>query len=198
MAQLENTVAIITGAASGIGKSAALLLAGEGARVVVSDVNEKNGNAAVAEISRKGGEAIFVKADTSQPKDNEQLVAATVKRFGKLDIAVNNAGIGGPLAPTGEYPVDGWEKVIAINLSGVFYGMRYQIPAMLANSGGCIINMASILGQVGTRFSPAYVSAKTRRCRADQSRSVGICRQKYPHQRDRPRLYQNTLAGDAR
>lgn len=160
MAQLENTVAIITGAASGIGKSAALLLAGEGARVVVSDVNEKNGNAAVAEISRKGGEAFFVRADTSQPKDNEQLVMATVKRFGKLDIAVNNAGIGGPLAPTGEYPVDGWEKVIAINLSGVFYGMRYQIPAMLANSGGCIINMASILGQVGTRFSPAYVSAK--------------------------------------
>jgi NAD(P)-dependent dehydrogenase (short-subunit alcohol dehydrogenase family) len=73
---------------------------------------------------------------------------------------VNNAGIGGPLSPTGEYPVDGWDKVIAINLSGVFYGLRYQIPAMLASGGGSIVNMASILGKVGTKGSPAYVAAK--------------------------------------
>lgn len=77
-----------------------------------------------------------------------------------MHIAVNNAGVGGPAAPTGEYPVDGWDKVIAINLSGVFYGLRYQIPAMLEHGGGSIINMASILGQVGTRFSGAYVAAK--------------------------------------
>lgn len=81
----------------------------------------------------------------------------TIEVFGRLDIAINNAGIGGPLAPTGEYPIDGWQQVIDINLSGVFYGLRYQIPAMIEN-GGAIVNIASILGAVGTRFSPAYVA----------------------------------------
>ena len=84
----------------------------------------------------------------------------TVKAFGGLHIAVNNAGIGGPIGPTGDYPIDGWNKVIGINLSGVFYGMHYQIPAMLASGGGSIINMASILGMTGTKGSPAYVAAK--------------------------------------
>jgi NAD(P)-dependent dehydrogenase (short-subunit alcohol dehydrogenase family) len=105
-------------------------------------------------------QAIYVRADTSKPGDNEVLVAAAVKTYGGLDIAVNNAGIGGPQAPVGEYPLDGWDKVIAINLNGVFYGMRYQLPAMLARGGGSIINMASVLGQVGFRNSAAYVAAK--------------------------------------
>jgi NAD(P)-dependent dehydrogenase (short-subunit alcohol dehydrogenase family) len=83
-----------------------------------------------------------------------------VKQFGGLHIACNNAGIGGPAAMTGDYPIDGWDKVIGINLSGVFYGMRYQIPAMLASGGGVIVNISSILGQVATKFAPAYVSAK--------------------------------------
>lgn len=87
------------------------------------------------------------------------LVKRTIERYGSLDIAVNNAGIGGPLGTTGDYPLDGWQKVIDINLSGVFYGLRYQIPAMAAK-GGSIVNVASILGQAGTRFSPAYVAAK--------------------------------------
>jgi NAD(P)-dependent dehydrogenase (short-subunit alcohol dehydrogenase family) len=156
---LENKVAIITGAGSGIGKAAAALFANEGAKVVVSDINEQHGNSAVEEIKKTGGEAFFVKADSSKPEDNEALVKQTIQRYGTLDIAVNNAGIGGPLHPTGEYPIDGWQKVIDINLSGVFYGMRYQIPAMLER-GGSIINVASILGQAGTKFSPAYVAAK--------------------------------------
>jgi NAD(P)-dependent dehydrogenase (short-subunit alcohol dehydrogenase family) len=160
MLQLENKVVIITGAGSGIGKSAALICAREGAKVTVSDINEPNSSLVVDEIQKNGGEAFFFKADASRPEDHEELVAATIKKFGKLDIAVNNAGIGGPLAPTGEYPIDGWQKVININLSGVFYGMRYQIPAMLANGGGCVVNVASILGQAGTRLSPAYVAAK--------------------------------------
>ena len=159
MKLLENKVAIITGAGSGIGKATALLFAEHGAKVVVSDINEDNGNEAVKEIRAEGSEAIFFKADSSNPADNEALVKKTTEQFGKLDIAVNNAGIGGPLSITGEYAIDGWKKTIDINLSGVFYGLRYQIPAML-KTGGSIINVASILGQAGTRFSPAYVAAK--------------------------------------
>ncbi len=159
MKTLQDKVAIITGAGSGIGRAAAILYAREGARVVVSDINVENGNDVVKEITGEGGEAIFIKADTSSPEQNNALVNATLKKYGRLDIAVNNAGIGGPLGPTGEYPLDGWQKVIDINLSGVFYGMRYQIPAM-EKEGGSIVNVASILGNVGTKFSPAYVAAK--------------------------------------
>jgi NAD(P)-dependent dehydrogenase (short-subunit alcohol dehydrogenase family) len=159
MKLLENKIAIITGAGSGIGKAAALLFADEGAKVVVSDIAEDKGQKTVEEIKLKGGDAIFVKADTSKSEDNEALVKKALAQYGSLDIAVNNAGIGGPLAPTGEYPIDGWRKVIDINLSGVFYGMRYQIPAMLPK-GGSIVNIASILGAVGTKNSPAYVAAK--------------------------------------
>jgi NAD(P)-dependent dehydrogenase (short-subunit alcohol dehydrogenase family) len=159
MKLLENKVAIVTGAGSGIGKATAELFSREGAKVVVSDINEKNGKTTVEEINKSGGEAFFIKADSSKAGDNEALVKQTVEKYGALDIAVNNAGIGGPLSMTGEYPIDGWKKVIDINLSGVFYGLRFQIPAMLPK-GGSIINIASILGQVGTKFSPAYVAAK--------------------------------------
>jgi len=159
MKLLKDKVAIITGAGSGIGKATAQLFAKEGAKIIVSDINETNGNSVVKEIRKDGGEAFYIKADSSKPEDNETLVKQTIEKYGALDIAVNNAGIGGPLGSTGEYPIDGWEKVIAINLSGVFYGLRYQIPAMLKN-GGSIVNIASILGSTGTKFSPAYVAAK--------------------------------------
>ena len=159
MKLLESKVAIITGAGSGIGKATAELFAREGAKVVVSDISEKKGQAVVEEIKKSGGEAFFVKADSSKAEDNEALVKQAIEKYGSLDIAVNNAGIGGPFGPTGEYPLDGWQKVIDINLSGVFYGLRYQIPAM-EKKGGSIINIASILGHTGTKMSPAYVASK--------------------------------------
>lgn len=160
MKSLANKTAIVTGAGSGIGRAIAILYATEGARVVVSDINESGGEETVDQIKNAGCEAIFVKADTSKPADNKNLVDETVKAFGALHIAVNNAGIGGPIGAVGDYPIDGWDKVIAINLSGVFYGMHYQIPAMIAAGGGSIVNMASILGKVGTKGSAAYAAAK--------------------------------------
>lgn len=160
MKSLADKVAIVTGGGSGIGEATALLFSAEGAKVVVSDIDDEGGNRVVEAIRAKGGEAVFFHSDTSLPEDNEQLVAAAVAQYGGLHIAVNNAGIGGPAAKTGEYPVEGWDKVISVNLSGVFYGLRYQIPAILNAGGGSIINMASILGQAGTRLSPAYVAAK--------------------------------------
>lgn len=160
MKMLENKVAIVTGAGSGIGRSVALAYAREGAKVVVADIDEAGGAETVRQIKAQNGEALFVKSDSSSADGNRLLVEETVKHYGGLHITCNNAGIGGPIAMTGEYPVDGWDKVIAINLSGVFYGMRYQLPAILQSGGGAIINMASILGNVGARFSPAYVAAK--------------------------------------
>jgi len=160
MKTLTNKVALITGSGSGIGRAAAILFAAEGAKVVISDIQEAHGNAVVEEIKKSGGEAFFVMADSSKPEDNQRLVEQTINKYGALHIAVNNAGIGGPLSMTADYPIEGWQKVIDINLSGVFYGLKYQIPAMLKSGGGSIVNIASILGQVGTRFSPAYVAAK--------------------------------------
>ncbi|MEB2787198.1 SDR family NAD(P)-dependent oxidoreductase [Algoriphagus persicinus] len=158
---LENKVAIVTGAGSGIGKAVSLLYASEGAKVVVTDIDEKGGNETVTLIKSKGGEAVFIKADTSNPDDQKSMVEMAVKKYGGLHIACNNAGIGGELAPTGEYPIDGWDKIISVNLSGVFYGLRYQIPAMLTTGeGGSIVNMASILGMVGSKNVPGYVAAK--------------------------------------
>jgi len=157
---LKNKIALITGAGSGIGEATALLFVKHGASIVLADMDTDGAERVLKVIEKEGGKGMVVKTDVSMPAECERLVAETVKKFGRLDIAVNNAGIGGPAALMGDYPIEGWDKVIAINLSGVFYGMRYQIPAMLKNGGGSIVNMASILGKVGFPMSVAYVAAK--------------------------------------
>jgi NAD(P)-dependent dehydrogenase (short-subunit alcohol dehydrogenase family) len=157
---LKNKVALVTGASSGIGRAIALVWAREGAKVVVSDIDVPAGEETAALVRAQGGDAIFVAADVGKAEDGQALVERTVTHYGRLDVACNNAGIGGPQAPTADYPLDGWAQVININLSGVFYGMKYQIGAMLKTGGGSIINVASILGAVGFATAPAYAAAK--------------------------------------
>lgn len=157
---LKNKVALVTGASSGIGRAIALVWAREGAKVVVSDINVPAGEETAALVRAQGGDAIFVVADVGKAEDSKALVDRAVAHYGRLDVACNNAGIGGPQAPTVDYPLDGWAQVININLSGVFYGMKYQIGAMLKTGGGSIINIASILGAVGFATAPAYTAAK--------------------------------------
>jgi len=160
MKMLKDKVAIVTGAGSGIGRAVAISFAREGAKVVVSDIDNEGGKTTVNTILNEGGEAMYIHANVASAADNEMLVKKTVEAYGALHIACNNAGIGGPAAFTGEYPLDGWDKVIGINLTGVFYGMRYQIPEMLKAGSGAIVNIASILGQVGFATASAYVAAK--------------------------------------
>ena len=157
---LNNQVALVTGASSGIGRAVALAYARAGAAVLVSDVAVAGGEETVALVRAEGGQASFFAADVANPSDCAALAAAAVQRFGRLDIACNNAGIGGDLAPTADYTVEAWNKVIAVNLSGVFFCMKAQIPHMLAGGGGTIVNMASILGAVGFANAPAYTAAK--------------------------------------
>lgn len=156
----SGKVALVTGGASGIGAACVQTFAQGGAHVVVADLNTALGEQVVAATTQAGGDARFVQVDVADPASVEHLVAATVDAYGRLDIAVNNAGIGGEPNPTGAYSIAGWRKVIDINLNGVFYGMRYQIPPMLAQGSGVIVNMASILGSVGFATAPAYVAAK--------------------------------------
>lgn len=157
---LKDKVAIVTGAGSGIGRAIALAYAGAGARVVVSDLGTAQGEETVALASRAGGEARFVACDVAQPDDCALLVQRTVDAYGRVDIACNNAGIGGGSEPVADCPPEEWQRVIAVNLLGVFYCMKYQIAQMLKTGGGAIVNMASILGTVGFAGSSAYVAAK--------------------------------------
>ncbi|MCS3870918.1 NAD(P)-dependent dehydrogenase (short-subunit alcohol dehydrogenase family) [Chryseobacterium ginsenosidimutans] len=160
MGILDNKVALVTGAGSGIGLAIAELYAKEGAKVIVSDINEEHGNEAVEKIKSQGGEASFVKADTSNAEQVEALVKSTVEIYGKLDIACNNAGIGGEQELTGDYSLDSWRKVLSVNLDGVFYGCKYQLAQMDKDGGGVIVNIASIHGTVAAPLSSAYTSAK--------------------------------------
>jgi NAD(P)-dependent dehydrogenase (short-subunit alcohol dehydrogenase family) len=158
--QFKNKTAIVTGAASGIGKTTAEFYSREGANVVLSDIDEKKGKDAADAINKNGGKAIFIKADVSSQEDCRSLVEQTVKHFGGLNYACNNAGIAGEQNPITDYSIENWDKVISINLSSVFYCMKYEIKAILESGGGAIVNMASILGNAAFENSAAYVAAK--------------------------------------
>lgn len=158
----EGKVALVTGAGSGIGEAIAKELAALGVRVVASDINRDGAQRVVDEITSNGGEAAPVIADSASAQDNRAVVEFALTTYGKLNYAVNNAGIGGNTAPTGEVDIEDWNRVIDINLNGVLYGMRYQIPAMLeaGASESAIVNMASIHGTVAVIGHSAYTAAK--------------------------------------
>ncbi|WP_298121993.1 SDR family NAD(P)-dependent oxidoreductase [uncultured Aurantimicrobium sp.] len=157
---LANKIALVTGGGSGIGKATCLAIAAEGARVVVNDLDLSSAQAVVQQIIDNGGTASAVSGNVSVPEDVEALVAAVQESYGGLHLAVNNAGIGGPLGPLADVEIEGYKRVIAVNQDSVFYGMKYQIPAMIASGGGSIVNMSSILGLVGDGFVAPYVAAK--------------------------------------
>ncbi|AUH65536.1 SDR family NAD(P)-dependent oxidoreductase [Paracoccus zhejiangensis] len=156
----SGRTAVVTGAASGIGREIALELGRSGALVVVSDLQEDGCQRVVGEITEAGGQARVFPADVTDEAAMKGLVAFAEAEGGGLHMAVNNAGVGGPSLPTGEYPAEDWRRVIDINLNGVFYGMRWQIPAMERAGGGAIVNMSSILGSVGFANAAPYVAAK--------------------------------------
>lgn len=158
--RFENKVALITGAASGIGKAAAESFAHEGAKVVLSDRNVELGEATTAAIKAKGYTAIFVAADVSNYEDVKRLIDRTVEEFGRIDIAINNAGIGGALAPTSHVEQADWDKVIAVNQTGVFYCLKEELRVMGEQRSGSIVNIASIAGLRGLPNQIAYVASK--------------------------------------
>jgi NAD(P)-dependent dehydrogenase (short-subunit alcohol dehydrogenase family) len=153
-------VAWVSGGAAGIGEACCARLAREGARVVIADVDLASASAAVGRLTAAGAEAIALRCDVADPQAVEASIAATVATFGRLDLAVNNAGIAGALTDIVHYPLETWNRVIAINLNGVYHGLRVQIPAMIKLGGGAIVNMASLLGTVGFPGVSAYAAAK--------------------------------------
>jgi NAD(P)-dependent dehydrogenase (short-subunit alcohol dehydrogenase family) len=157
---LEGKVAIVTGGGSGIGLATARAMAAAGAHVVIADVQEDAGEHAAQELRARGGDAIFVSCDVSSDEQVGHLVAETVRTFGALHVAFNNAGVEGEIHPLAECPLEDWNRTLAVDLTGVFLCMRHQIPALLDAGGGAIVNCASVAGLVGFAGSGPYVAGK--------------------------------------
>jgi NAD(P)-dependent dehydrogenase (short-subunit alcohol dehydrogenase family) len=158
--RFESKVALVTGGSSGIGRTSALAFAREGAKVVVADVNVEGGLETVQMIKRGGGEAIFVRTDVSKAVDAERMVSEAVETYNRLDCAYNNAGYEGLLAPIAEYTEEDWDRVMNINLKGVWLCMKYEVTCMLQHGGGAIVNTASVAGLVGFARTAVYAASK--------------------------------------
>lgn len=177
--EFEGKVVLITGAANGIGQATALAFAREGAKVVVSDVIQEAGEKTVGLIRAAGGNARYVHADVSSASDVLNLVSGTVAAYRRLDVAFNNAGIAGPSVPLDEVSEETWNRVLAVNLTGVFLCMKHEIAQMLGQGGGAIVNNASILGNVAFPGAGAYTASKhgllgLTRCAAVEYAKMGI------------------------
>jgi NAD(P)-dependent dehydrogenase (short-subunit alcohol dehydrogenase family) len=158
--QFEGKVALVTGAASGIGRASALAFAREGAKTVVADILVEGGEETVRIIKEAGGDALLVRTDVSKAAEVETLIQKIVETYGRLDYAHNNAGIAGADAPTADCTEENWDHTIAVNLKGVWLCMKYEIPQMLKQGGGAIVNTASTAGLVGLGGAPAYCASK--------------------------------------
>ena len=175
---VDGKVALVTGAGSGIGRAAALVFAKEDAKVIVSDMMVESGEETVKMIKEAGGEATFVKADVSQESEVQMMISKSVETYGRLDCAVNNAGIDGDTALTADCTKENWDRVIGINLTGVFLGLKYQIPQMQKQGGGAIVNIASTMGVVAHQNVPAYVASKHGVVGVTKSTALGYVKEK--------------------
>lgn len=158
--QFSSRVALVTGGASGLGRVTAIALANEGAKVVVTDIAITEGEATVQMITDAGGQAVFTKSDVTKSGDVEAMVQTVLKTFGRLDFALNNAGIDGVRARTADYPEDVWHRVIDLNLTGVFLCMKSELSVMVKQGGGVIVNMSSVAGVTGFPGHAAYTASK--------------------------------------
>lgn len=158
--KFNNKVVLVTGGGSGIGRACAMAFSREGAKVVVADIGIGEGEETVRMIEEKGGESIFISTDVSKAQEVELLIDKTVKTYGRLDCAFNNAGIEGIFAPTADCTEENWDRVMNVNLKGVFLCMKYEIPVMLKQGGGSIVNTSSVGGIVGFLNASAYCASK--------------------------------------
>ncbi len=159
-AMLEGKVGLVTGGASGFGRAISLAFARDGAKVVVADVDVKGGEETVGMVKKLGADAIFIRCDVSQASDVVKMLAKTVETFGRLDCAVNNAGIEGALEPILDYPEEVWARILNINLTGVWFCMKQEVAQMLKQGGGTIVNISSAAGLIGVPGSSGYTATK--------------------------------------
>jgi NAD(P)-dependent dehydrogenase (short-subunit alcohol dehydrogenase family) len=159
-AEFKDKVVIITGASLGIGRATALAFAKEGAKLMISDILDEEGEQLAEEIRKQGNDCIYVHCDTSKPAEVQKMVSETVNRFGRLDIAYNNAGVEGKMSFIADGSEENFDRVIGINLKGVWACMKYEIPEMLKNKKGVIVNCSSVAGVIGSQGLPVYVASK--------------------------------------